>query len=106
MKERKVERIDSSMVGMEARKMQWTTWETILAIDEGFFFSRDNQHRFHFVRSVDGDWLIRDPKEKEKIPSQRLSEFVIQKDSDIYYRKEMWDILDEHSERIAKLEEK
>ena len=99
MKERQVEKLTPDMVGMEVYNGIGEWWE-IIFVDYPISVCRES-NGFAGAIQTSGRWTIRDPKEKEKLPSERLGE---KETGSFHYNCVLWSILDEHHKRLLELE--
>ena len=101
MKERQVEKLTPDMVGMEMfRIITGDIFEfTVLYVGEQKALIR-NKNNVEDWTWVSGTYTIRYPKEKEKLPRERLAPIRI----DSIWTSELCDILDEHHKRLIELE--
>ncbi len=103
----KVDRILPEHLGWEARKECWCdnlSPRIIIAVDGYFFWGKDpvSGKNKTFLCSDSYKWFVRPPQPKEKMPSEKLT--YMSGFGKKEYNETLPRILDDHEERIRKLE--
>ena len=99
MKERQVEKLTPDMVGMEVSVDNGNNWLGIKFVGDKIAVLNAECESWTYVR---GDYIVRDPKEKEKLPSERLT--PLWEVPGNTFRDGYFAILDEHHKRLLELE--